>query len=408
MKFHTARQPILDRKKNLYAYELLFREGEDNVFPDIDEDMATSRMIGGLFSSMGLEEIVQNKPAFINLTHHALLSGIAKLLPQDQVVIEILETVKPGKRLLQACKELFEQGYTLALDDYEHKPVWKHFYPFIRVIKIDFLATSKDDILDIIDDIKPYPHIELLAEKVETHQHYQEAMEMGFTYFQGFFFNKPEMIKGEVLSSFQSVLTQLMQEICSPDPDISKLTELFESDVNLSYKLLRYAQSPIFKRREEINSIRKALLTLGNEEIKRLVSVLAASNFSNNKPVELITQALNRAMLCEQVASFYGNRDIPSAAFLAGLMSLLGALMDADLNSLLVELPLSEDIKFALSDNKGPIAPYLQLSIAMESADWAKVDSLVVEHGWDLEKVESAYQRAINWSTQQILMMDDE
>ena len=136
MYFYAARQPILDRDKNLYAYELLFRDGLENAFPNIDGDEATSRMIEGSQFNFGLDDFLGDKRGFINFTLDSLLKKFPSMLPAEQIVVEILETVQPGKRLLAEVQELKEQGYVLALDDYIHQPVWRHFYPYIDIIKI--------------------------------------------------------------------------------------------------------------------------------------------------------------------------------------------------------------------------------------------------------------------------------
>ena len=143
MYFYAARQPILDRSKKLFAYELLFRDSLDNVFPDIDGDLATSKMIEASQFHMGISEFTGNKPAFINFTLDTLERRYPTMLTQEEVVVEILETIRPGKKLLALCKELHEKGYTVALDDYEHQKVWLHFFPYIQILKIALLKLKK-------------------------------------------------------------------------------------------------------------------------------------------------------------------------------------------------------------------------------------------------------------------------
>lgn len=265
MYFYAARQPILDKDKNLFAYELLFRDSIDNVFPDIDGDEATSKMVDASKFTSGISEFTGNKPAFINFTLDTIERGYPKMLTTDEVVVEILETVKPGKKLLSLCKELFDHGYTLALDDYIHQNVWAHFYPYVKIIKVDWQETSISEIEIIKQAISSHPHIQLLAEKVETYEEYNQAIELGFELFQGFFFSKPEMVKTKSLSPSQMAMAELLYQTSKPELDLISITSVFERDVSLSYKLLRYANSPIFKRRNEISTIKQALVTLGSE-----------------------------------------------------------------------------------------------------------------------------------------------
>ena len=226
MYFYAARQPILDRNKELYAYELLFRDGLENAFPAIDGDEATSRMIEGSQFSFGLDDFLGDKPGFINFTLDTLLKKYPGMLPKEQVVVEILETVQPGKRLLAECQYLKQQGYMLALDDYVHQPVWRHFYPFIDIIKIDFRSTSTDTINEIKAAIADFNHIKLLAEKVETNEEFQLALDLGFSYFQGYFFSKPEMMQSKALSPAQMTLAELLYETSKADMDLSKITQV--------------------------------------------------------------------------------------------------------------------------------------------------------------------------------------
>lgn len=228
MYFYAARQPILNREKKLIGYELLFRDGINNVFPDIDGDVATTRLIEGSQFNFGLEDLTDNKPAYINFTLKTLLKGYPTLLGKNAIVVEILETVQPGKRLLAIVKDLKEKGYTLALDDYIHQPVWRHFYPFIDIIKIDFLTCDIEVVKTLINDLKPFPHIKLLAEKIETHEVYNQAFELGFDYFQGFFFAKPEMVKSRAISPSSMALAELLYETSTVEINLNKITETFE------------------------------------------------------------------------------------------------------------------------------------------------------------------------------------
>ncbi|MDI4652527.1 MULTISPECIES: EAL and HDOD domain-containing protein [Pseudoalteromonas] len=407
MYFYAARQPILDKEKKLVGYELLFRDGVDNVFPDIDGDEATSRLIEGSQFNFGLEDLTDNKPAYINFTLETLQKGYPLLLGKEQVVVEILETIQPGKRLLALVKDLKDRGYTLALDDYIHQPVWRHFYPFIDMIKIDFLTADKESIEAVIEAIKPHPHIKLLAEKVETYEKYQLALEMGFSYFQGFFFSKPEMVQSKTLPPSEMALAELLYETSSMDLNLKKITEVFERDVNLSYKLLRYSNSAAFKRRAEISTIKQALIVLGSEEIKRFLSLLFAAQVSADKPAELIRLSLTRARFAELLAISHGKLRDTGMAFLTGMMSLMDAILDEDMPSVMGKLPLTNEIKGALLHGEGLLATYLSLVKFYEQADWDNAKEIQQQLGLKPEEVPDAYHDALSWSNEQMSVFGD-
>ena len=146
-----ARQPILDKNKNLFAYELLLRDSLDNIFPkNINEDEATAKIIEGLEFNLGLESLTKGSLAFINFTHDSIINGYPFLLDKDKIVVEILETAKPSKRLLDACIDLKNKGYSIALDDYEHDSVWKYFFPYVDIIKLDYSLTTEQQFQEII------------------------------------------------------------------------------------------------------------------------------------------------------------------------------------------------------------------------------------------------------------------
>jgi len=401
MYFYAARQPILDKDKNLYAYELLFRDSIDNVFPDIDGDAATSKMIEASQFNMGISEFTSNKPAFINFTLETLSKGYPEMLSTDEVVVEILETVKPGKKLLALCKELHEKGYTLALDDYEHQKVWMHFYPYIKIIKIDWQLSSLEEIKEIKDSIKNFPHIKLLAEKVETYEEYDQALEFGCELFQGFFFSKPEMVKTRSLSPSQMAMAELLYETSKTDLDLDSITSVFERDVTLSYKLLRYANSPMFRRRSEISTIKQAIVILGAGELKRFLGLMFAANVNPDKPSELINSAMSRAKFCELAAQDIKTPLDISIAFLTGLLSLIDAILDEEIESILAKLPLAQEIKDTLITRKGAMADLIKLVVYIEHAQWDEASTLIETHSLDKEKVVEYYNEALSWADEQ-------
>jgi EAL and modified HD-GYP domain-containing signal transduction protein len=350
---------------------------------------------------MGISEFTGNKPAFINFTLETLSQGYPEMLTSDEVVVEILETIKPGKKLLTLCKDLHQKGYILALDDYEHQNVWVHFYPFIKIIKIDIQQSSVDDIKEVLSAIKDYPHIKMLAEKVETYEEYDQMLNLGFDYFQGYFFAKPEMVKTKSLSPSQMAMAELLYETSKTDLDLNSITSVFERDVSLSYKLLRYANSAIFKRRSEISTIKQALFILGTGEIKRFMGLMFAVTANPDKPSELINLAMTRAKFCELVAQDKSSQLDVSIAFLTGLLSMIDAILDEDMASILEKLPLSQDIKDPLLTKKGIMAALIKLVELIEKADWDKTTLVMEKLKLDKDSIVEHYNQAVAWADEQ-------
>ena len=402
MYFHAARQPILDREKNLFAYELLFRDGVTNAFPDIDGDEATSKIVAASQFDFSMTDFTGDRPAFINFTLETLEKKYPQLIPPEHLVVEILETVKPGKKLLAQCKELKELGYVIALDDYIHQPVWRHFYPLIDIIKIDFLATTLDTINEVIVAIKDFPHIKLLAEKIETHETFQVAMDLGFEYFQGYFFSKPEMIKAKTLTPSQFSLAELLYETSKTDLDLPKIISVFELDVNLSYKLLRYSNSPLFRRRTEISTIKQAIVTLGKVELQKFVSVLFTAQTSSGKPPELMALSLTRAKFAEGLAIECTKIQDTSMAFLTGMLSLIDAILGETMAEVMDKLPLSSEIKDALVKGEGQLAQLINIVKCYETTNWDGASVELKQLAINDAKVPEIYRSSVQWANEQM------
>lgn len=405
LSFYAARQPILNKDKTLFAYELLFRQSLENVFPKINDNQATAKLIEGLQFNLGLETLTEGTLAFINFTHDSLIDGYPLLLPKDQIVVEILETAKPTKNLLNTCIDLKEKGYILALDDYEHDPIWKHFFPYIDIIKIDYKLSSEEQIRNICEECKPYKNIKLLAEKVETYQEFEHALALGCDYFQGYFFSKPEVIRSIAFNPSQLSVIKLMAEVNKPEPNILHISSIFEGDAELSFKLLRYAQSPAFKRAKKIENLKQAVVMFGIAELKRFISLLFTAQFSEGKPQQLTLMALVRARFCENMVVYSQSKAETSSAFLIGLLSLLDAMVDANLADLMEKLPISQEMKDTLIRKYGEIANYLTLCECLEKAEWDKAEQLSQSFGFDFMQILDNFQLALAWSSERIKMV---
>jgi len=397
MDIFIARQPIFSRQKKLFGYELLHRGSMDNIFPGTDSDRATSNVVSNTFLNIGLDKLVSSKWALINFTEQHLLDKTALTLPASKIIVEILEHVPPTPEIVQACMELKEKGYVLALDDFVFAEKFEPLIDLADIIKIDFLDQTLPQIKQVKERLKD-KKIKFLAEKVETYAQFDAAWKMGFSLFQGYFFNQPEVLKNKEIPASQVNLLSLLAEVNKKNVDLDKVEQLIIPDVSVSYKLLRYINSAYYYLLNEVTSIKHALIYLGVSGTRQFVSLVATSELSSDKPDELLRTSIIRARLCELLAGCGDQQYDTSEVFLLGLFSLLHAMLDMKMVDILERLPLSEHIKEALINHSGPFAIYLETTIAYENGDWIKCQQLLDELNITPKEMLSAYLDSVSWA----------
>jgi c-di-GMP-related signal transduction protein len=393
----VARQPIFDKNKNIYAYELLFRDGAANYVPDIDGDVATTTLLSNTFFSIGMDRLTGGRKTFINFTQSLLEKRVPLLLPKETTVVEILEDVRPDPPLIEACAQLAARGYTLALDDFVYMPELDPLIDMADVIKFDFRLTPKAEIDTCLKQLPQKP-LRLLAEKVETPDEFETAGNMGFELFQGYFFCKPEIIKGREIPGSQFNLMRIMAQINSETFSCDELEQLISRDMGISYKLFRYLNSAFFARANKVSSVKHALVFLGEKEIRRFVSLIAMSRLASDKPHELIRAACIRGKFCELLGADAHESTAPSEMFTLGMFSLIDAVIDQPMDKILKELPLSDQIKRALVETRGHLAAYLELVRCYETGRWNHVTRLAHALKLDSRHLPDLYLQACQWS----------
>jgi len=347
MKVFVARQAIFNRRGNAVGYELLYRDGAKNCFPEgVDGNTATSRLILNTHLNLGINTFTQGKVALINFGEDSILQGLPKMLPPKQVIIEVLEDVTPSDEVYEALRELFNMGYTIALDDFVFGKAWVRFLNLTKLVKIDIQKTPLRTITSLINALKKRPSIKLLAEKIETEEEYQEAQQHGFSFFQGYYFGKPHMKESKDIDSQQHILLSIYKEAMSENFNIKKIEALFSQDAGVVFKLLRYINSGSFKNSMPITSVRSAINYLGVDNMRRFISLLVTGSINPDKPVELVQQSMVRAKFCETLAE---KANVPKdPAFFVGLLSKLDAILDQPMARILAELNVAPEIEEAL------------------------------------------------------------
>lgn len=366
---YIGRQPIFDRKLDVYAYELLFRSGTQNHAGEFDGDQATSQVIVNAFIEIGLDQIVGEQLAFINLTRSFVTSSAPLPFPKERVVLEILENIHPDADVIDGMRSLAAQGYSMALDDFVYNESLRPLLELAHIVKIDLMAIPREHLAEHVRQLRGY-NIKLLAEKIETQEEFEHCKALGFDYFQGYFLSRPNIVQSQQLPPNRIAVLQLLSKLQDPESDTDEIEKLVSQDIALSYKLLRYINSAFFALPRKIDSIRQAVVYLGTQSIKTWVTLLVVAGLGN-KPAELVTQAMQRAKMCELLAQT-AKRPHTEAYFTVGLFSLLEALMDTPLEKILESLPFTEDIRNALLKQEGPYGEALACVIAYEKGDFMR------------------------------------
>lgn len=398
MDAFIARQPIFDQQKNVFGYELLFRSGAENYFRPVDGDRATAILIDDAVHLHSVEKLTNGSKCFINFTRKALIDGLYTVLPASSTVVEILETVDLDEELLKACRKVRELGYALALDDYVLDPRFAPLMPLITLLKVEFPALTHKDQLTVVASAAQYG-FELLAEKVETPEEFERAVSLGYDYFQGYFFCRPQMQRARRIPKSRAQCLRLLRKVSELEFDLDSIEELLRGDLTLSYKLLRYLNSPLFRRTKTMNSIRHAITTLGQQPLRQWVSLIAVEELSSEKPLELMNTCLIRARFCELFGGRILGNHFAADCFVVGMFSLLDAILDQPMTDLIGELNLPEPVRLALLGQASPLLPFLNLALAIETVQWSEISRIVSEIGIDLSEVQAMHVDAIDWAT---------
>ena len=396
MEAFIARQPIFDSQQKVFAYELLFRSGLDNMFKHPDPDQATAKVITDAFSLFNTSDLTDGKRAFINVTRDTLLKEYLFLFPKGLIVAEITESIDPDSEVIEACRKLKQAGYLLALDDFVYQDRYAPLMDLIDFMKVDFLSTSQSERRFLYERFAP-SGIRPMAEKVETSELFSEALQIGYPYFQGYFFCRPTIFNRKDIPGFKLHYFQVIQEILRPEMDYGKLEKFIKQEVSLSYKLLRYINSSFFGFKNKINSIKQALALLGEKEIRKWVLLITLAHMGKDKPEQLAVHTITRAKFCESLAPLAGLLNRADDLFLVGMFSLMDAFLDRPISDILTEIPIKDEIKGAILGEENKLTEVYHYAISYEKGDWGKLAEQKLKIGIDEMSPPQLYLEALKW-----------
>lgn len=393
----VARQPIFDERQRVFAYELLFRSGTDNYFiPGANTDMPSSHVIANSMLQ-GVAQLTGGKPAFLNFSRSAVVNDFAFALPPRDVVIELLESVEPDEEVLKACARLKGAGYRLALDDFVDRPGYAPLVSMANFLKVDVLATTSGE-RAALSRTHRSDRLKMVAEKVETREVVNQTIAEGYQFFQGYFFARPVIMSSKALTGYRLNYLRLIKELNQPEVDMQRLEDVVKQEASLALRLLRRVNSAAYGFRMTTTSLRHALVLLGEREIRLCATVWSLAEVAKDLPSEIIVTSTLRARLCERLGKLSGMADRASELFLVGMFSMLDAILQQPMDQILATLPLSDDLRHALSGGDNMLRAVLDAVVAYERGMWDDVSALAARAGFTDRDISSCYAEAIAWT----------
>lgn len=396
--FRIARQPILDSALQVQAYELFFRPpGElQSCVDDENATLASSRVLLSSFVDGGGDDVVDGKPAFINVSAEFLQRGIASMLPRESVALE-LAPAPDGAFSGPVLRELTESGYEVILDQFKLADRNRRFVEICPRVKLDVSDRSEEALASEVEAIFALGRcagrqVELFASRIESREVFERCKSLGFIGFQGYFLCRPVIVASREIPGPRMGILRTLAQVSRTDVDMRELENIIRQDVTLTYRLLRIANSSFYSRGSSASTIRAALTRLGVTGTREWISLLAMSQI-DGKPNELVVIAMIRAKFCEELARRSGRFE-PDRSFLVGLLSMVDAIMDQPLERLLELLAVDEELSRALLRQHGELGRALRCAMAQERGDFAGAQLPEL----DRQEVQDAYLAAIRWT----------
>lgn len=401
IKRYLAHQPILDAQHKIVAYELFFRADASDSATVTDSLVASANVMSDVLSNFDLQQLLGDHIGFINVNQDILMSSMVELLPKSRFVLELLPTVPANAATLIRCKELKDKGFALALGDSalagQHLPLLEQ----ARYVKIDLSGIGAAGLAALASRLQALPQLTLVAEKVETQAQFDTCRQLGFHLFQGYYFARPALLERKRIDPARSALFRLMEQI-QADESMRALEKTVQEHPDLAVKLLRLVKSAGIGGRIEIDSIRQALVVLGQRQLQNWVQLLLYAMNKEAHAGPLMILAARRARFMELLADPYVSGsvhfDVVGGAYMVGVLSLAEALLGIPLAELLAQINLAAPIKDAMLGYKGYLGSLLRLAIAAEEGDFATYDELLPALGISAGKLEECHLEALRWS----------
>lgn len=398
---YIARQAIFNEKQETIGYELLFRDSPDNKFPDVEHDIASSKLIIQNHIHGDIQKISMGKLAFINFTENCLIHKFPLMFDKNAIVIELVGQEKPTKKLLKIIKFYHENGYKVALTEYDLAPHWDLLFPYIDMVKVDIEKINTKRLIPAVARMKPF-NVAIAAEKVETKNQKQTLAEVGFNYFQGYFYHQPEIVEGQALAPIKAQMLKLLSETFNYPLNYEMVAEIISHDVNLTVGLLKMVNNVATGARVEITSLKQAAAYLGEDKLRQFVSILALSNLTSDTTDEVCKQALITGKMMFSLSDKGAFKSVSDFAFITGLLSAIEVMLSMPMAEIMKTMPLAQPIESALVKHDGLLGQLLDLTTSYilgydELQTNGSLNDSLEQYSLDKKMVQAEFLKASEW-----------
>ncbi|PKI16231.1 EAL and HDOD domain-containing protein [Colwellia sp. 12G3] len=395
-KTYIARQAILDRHLKTIGYELFFRDSSDNNFPEVDQDIASSKLIIQNHIQGDIQTLCMGKLAFINFTESNLIHKFPLMFDKELIVIELVGNIKPSKNLVKIVKYYHEQGYKIALTEYDLAIHWDVLFPYINIVKVNIEEINTKRLKPAVTRMKAF-NISIIAEHVETKNQQQTLAEVGFNYFQGYFYHQTEMIEGQTLTTVKTMMIQLLAETSNSTLDFEKISHIISQDVNLTIGLLKMVNNVSTGTNIEVVCLKQAATYLGEEKLRQLIAILALSNLTSDKADEVCKQSLITAKMMQSLSTQHDFSSVHEFSFITGLLSSIDVILSMPVVEIIKTMPLAKPIEKALMSHEGVLGDLLKLTTAFISDKNENSHQLINTSGLSKEILQQEFLNACEW-----------
>jgi EAL and modified HD-GYP domain-containing signal transduction protein len=388
---HVARQPLYDRGGAVVGYELLFRETADDSQASRRSAYATSNVIIGAFADLGIANLVGDRLCFVNLTREFVTGELHLPFDPGQAVLEILETIEPDDAVVAGVSHLVGQGYDLALDDFVWDSGHERLLSFATYVKLEVAGVDPAELAESVRRCRQYPHLRLVAERLDAAGDHRLALDLGFNLFQGYVLARPQVSSAVGLSQSRLHRLRLMAALADSGVDVNEVVSLVSADPALSYRLLQATNNAANGLTGRVSSVHDAIVLLGLRRVCQWVTLMLVGDLAEANE-DLVASTLIRARLCRSVAVHLSLQ--ADAAFTVGLLSSIAEIVGEPVADLVQRLPLTEQVTSALTTGAGPLGAVLALVLQYEAVD---VEGLA-DASMPADLLATAYLQAITWA----------